>query len=129
MGLFDSLAGAVLSKVGGDKGAMVQVAMDLFNQNGGLEGVIEKFKAGGLAEQAASWVSTGENLPISAEQITQVLGSSTVTDIAAKLGMDSGDISSKIAEYLPQVIDKMTPDGEVNANSGNLMTAVLGMLK
>ncbi len=129
MGLFDSLAGAVLSKVGGDKGAMVQVAMDLFNQNGGLEGVIEKFKSGGLAEQAASWISTGENLPISAEQISQVLSSDTVTEIAAKLGMDSGEISSKIAEYLPQVIDKMTPDGEVNANSGNLLSAVLGMLK
>lgn len=129
MGLFDSLAGAVLSKVGGDKGAMVQVAMDLFNQNGGLEGVIEKFKTGGLAEQAASWVGKGENLPISAEQISQVLGSDTVAGIAAKLGMDSGDISNKIAEYLPQVIDKMTPDGEVNASSGNLMSAVLGMLK
>ncbi len=129
MGLFDSVAGAVLGKLGGDKGAMVQVAMDLFNQNGGLEGVIEKFKAGGLTEQAASWVSKGENLPISAEQITQVLGSSTVTEIAAKFGMDTSDISNKIAEYLPQVIDKMTPDGEVNANSGNLLSAVLGMLK
>ncbi|NOU41892.1 MAG: DUF937 domain-containing protein [Methylotenera sp.] len=129
MGLFDSLAGAVLSKAGGDKGAMVQVAMDLFNQNGGLEGVIEKFKAGGLAEQAASWVGKGENLPISAEQISQVLGSDAVAGIAAKLGMDTNDISNKIAEYLPQVIDKMTPDGEVNANSGSLMSAILGMMK
>ncbi|PKO46826.1 MAG: hypothetical protein CVU29_05015 [Betaproteobacteria bacterium HGW-Betaproteobacteria-22] len=129
MGLFDSLAGAVLSNVGGDKGAMVQVAMDLFDQNGGLPGVIEKFKAGGLAEQVASWVSTGENLPISAEQITQVLGSDAVAGIAAKLGMDAGEISGKIAEYLPQVINKMTPDGEVNANSGNLMRAILGMMK
>lgn len=129
MGLFDSLAGAVLSKVGGDKGAMVQVAMDLFNQNGGLEGVLEKFKAGGLAEQAASWVSKGENLPISAEQISQVLGSSAVTAIAAKLGMDSGEISSKIAEYLPQVIDKMTPNGEVDANSNDVMSAIMGLLR
>lgn len=129
MGLFDSLAGAVLSKVGGDKGAMVQVAMDLFNQNGGLEGVIEKFKAGGLMEQVASWVGKGENLPISAEQVTQVLGSGAVTGIAAKFGASPSDISNKIAEYLPQVIDKMTPDGEVNANSGNVLSAVLAMLK
>ncbi len=129
MGLFDRLAGAVLSKAGGDKGAMVQVAMDLFNQNGGLEGVMEKFKAGGLAEQVASWVGKGENLPISAEQVTQVLGSNTVTDIAAKLGTSPSDISNKIAEYLPQVINKMTPDGEVNANSGNVLSAVLAMLK
>ncbi|MFZ3088258.1 MAG: YidB family protein [Methylotenera sp.] len=129
MGLFDSVAGAVLSKLGGDKGTMVQVAMDLFNQNGGLAGVLEKFKTGGFAEQADSWVSKGENLSISAEQITQVLGSNTITNIADKLGMDPDEISTKIAEYLPQVIDKMTPDGEVNAGSGNLLTAVLGMLK
>lgn len=129
MRLFDSMAGAVLGKLGGEKGAMVQVAMDLFNQNGGLEGVLEKFKTGGLAEQAASWVSKGENLSITAVQITQVLGSGTITNIADKLGMNPDEISTKIAEYLPQVIDKMTPDGEVNASSGNLLTTVLGMLK
>lgn len=129
MGLFDSVAGAVLSKLGGDKGTMVQVAMDLFNQNGGLAGVLEKFKTGGFGEQADSWVSKGENLPITAEQITQVLGSSTINNIADKLGMDPDEISTKVAEYLPQVIDKMTPNGEVNAGSGNLLTAVLGMLK
>ena len=129
MGLFDSVAGAVLGKLGGDKGTMVQVAMDLFNQNGGLAGVLEKFKTGGFAEQADSWVSKSENLSISAEQITQVLGSSTISNIADKLGMDPDEISTKIAEYLPQVIDKMTPEGEVNAGSGNLLTAVLGMLK
>ena len=129
MGLFDSVAGAVLGKLGGDKGTMVQVAMDLFNQNGGLAGVLGKFKTGGFAEQADSWVSKGENLPITAEQITQVLGSGTITNISNKLGMNPDEVSAKIAEYLPQVIDKMTPDGEVNAGSGNLLTAVLGMLK
>jgi len=129
MGLFDSVAGAVLGKLGGDKGAMAQMAMDLFNQNGGLEGVVEKFKTGGFADEAASWIGKGENLSISAEQITQVLGSDTVTNIADKLGMDSDEVSAKIAEYLPQVIDKMTPDGEINASSGNLLTAVLGMFK
>lgn len=129
MGLFDSVAGAVLGKLGGEKGAMAQIAVDLFNQNGGLPGVIEKFKTGGFAEEAASWVSKGENLSISAEQITQVLGSDTVENIAGKLGMNPDDISAKIAEYLPQVIDKMTPNGEVGSDSGNLLTSILGMLK
>jgi uncharacterized protein YidB (DUF937 family) len=52
-----------------------------------------------------------------------------VAGIAAKLGMDSGEISGKIAEYLPQVIDKMTPDGEVTSNSNGLMSTILGLLK
>lgn len=129
MGLFDNVAGAMLGKLGGDKGAMVQVAMDLFHQYGGLEGVIEKFNAGGLAAQTASWVGKGANLPVSAEQIAQILGGSTIADIAAKLNMNTNDVSSNIAVYLPQIIDKMTPDGKVSAGSGNLLATVLGMLK
>lgn len=128
MGLFDSVAGAMLGKLGGEKGAMAQAALELINQNGGIEGVLQKFKDSGLAEQAASWVGKGENLSVSAEQIMQVLGSDTVSDIATKLGLSSGYISTKVAEYLPQVIDKMTPDGEVDNNSGNLLTSILGML-
>lgn len=129
MGLFDSLAGSMLGKLGGEKGAIAQVAVDLFNQNGGLSGVLEKFKTAGFADEAASWVGKGANQPISAAQITQVLGSTTINTAAAKLGLNADEISSKIAEYLPQVIDRMTPDGEVGKDSGNLLATMLGMLK
>lgn len=129
MGLFDSLAGAVLGNVGGDKGAMLQIAMDLFKQNGGLEGILAKFNEAGFAEQTASWVSQGNNLPISAEQIIEVLGRDSIAGIAQKLTMSPSDISVKIAEYLPQAIDKMTPNGKLEGNSGNLMDAMMSMLK
>ncbi len=129
MGLLDSIAGSVLGKLGGEQGGMAQIALDMFNQNGGLTGILDKFKEGGLAEQAASWVGKGENMPISADQISSVLGSDAIAGMAAKFGIDPADLSAKIAEHLPTVIDKMTPDGEVNANSGNLLSTVLGMLK
>lgn len=129
MGLFDSVAGAVLGKLGGQQGGMAQIALDMFNQYGGIGGVLDKFKEGGLAEQAASWVGKGENMPISAEQISSVLGSGAIADMAAKFGIDPADLSAKIAEHLPTVIDKMTPDGEVTGDSGNLLSTVLGMLK
>ena len=129
MGLFDNLASAVLSKVGGEQGKMAQVAMDLFNQNGGLSGTLEKFQQHGMAEQAASWVSKGANLPISAEQITSVLGSNTIAEIAAKFGINPAMLSQKIAENLPTLVDKMTPDGVVPANSGNVIAALLEILK
>lgn len=129
MGLFDSLAGAVLNNMGGEKGTMVQIAMDLFKQNGGLEGVLAKFNEAGFADQAASWIGKGGNLPISAEHVIQVLGQDNIASIANKLNMSPDDISAKIAEYLPQAIDKMTPNGEVDSNSGNLLSAVMGMLK
>lgn len=128
MGLFDSLAGSVLSNMGGDKGAMVQIAMDLFKQNGGLEGVLAKFKQAGFEQQVASWVSQSSNLPISAEQIIQVLGQDSIAAIAQKLSLSATDVSAKIAEYLPQAVDKMTPNGKVEGN-GNLLAAMMGMLK
>lgn len=129
MGLFDSLAGSMLGKLGGEKGAIAQVAVDLFNQNGGLPGVLEKFKAAGFNDEVASWVGKGANLPISATQVVQVLGSSTIQTAANKLGINADEISAKIAEYLPQVVDRMTPNGEVGKDSGNLLATLLGMLK
>ncbi len=129
MGLLDGIAGSLLGKLGGEQGSMAQVAMEMFNQYGGLTGILDKFKEGGLAEQAASWVGKGENMPISAEQLSSVLGSSNIADMAAKFGISSDALSAQIAEHLPTVIDKMTPDGQVKANSGNLLSTVLGMIK
>lgn len=131
MGLFDSVAGAVLGKVlgGSEQGGMAQVAMEMFNQNGGLPGILDKFNNAGLATEAASWVGKGENLPISAEQISSVLGNTEIANMAAKFGITPDVLSSKIAEHLPAVIDKLTPNGEVDANSGNLLSVVLSMLK
>lgn len=129
MGLLDSLAGGMLEKVMGEKGAMAQVAMDMLNQHGGLSGVLDKFKEGGLAAEAASWVGKGENLPISADQIASVLGNGQIAELAAKFGIDANTLSAQIAEHLPSIVDKLTPDGEVPAESGNLLKTVLGMLK
>ena len=129
MGLFDSVAGAVMSKLGGEQGSMTQVAMEMFNQHGGLSGIIEKFKEGGLGEQAASWVGNGENLPVSAEQISSVLGNGAIAEMAAKFGITPETLSSQIAQYLPGVVDKLTPDGEVGSDTGGLLGKVLGMLK
>lgn len=130
MSLFDDVAGAVMGKVmGGNQGGMAQVAMEMFNQHGGLNGVLDKFKQGGLGELATSWVGTGENLPISAEQISSVLGSGAIAEMAAKFGITPEVLSNQIAQHLPSVIDKMTPNGEVNPDSGSLLSTVLGMLK
>ena len=98
MGLLDGIASAVMGKVlGGQTGGMAQVAMDLLNQNGGLSGILEKFNQGGLAEQVASWVGKGENLPISPEQISAVLGNGQLAEIAGKFGISPEVLSSQLA--------------------------------
>jgi len=61
----------------------------------------------------SSWVSTGENQPVSGEQLTSVFGNNMIQEIAQKLGISSADASSGLAALLPQVIDKLTPNGTV----------------
>jgi uncharacterized protein YidB (DUF937 family) len=130
MGLLDSVAGAVMGKLtGGGQGGMAQIAMEMFNQHGGVAGLVEKFKAGGLGDAAASWVGTGANMPVSADQISSVLGNDQIAAMAAKFGIDPATLSAQIAEHLPTVVDKMTPSGAVEGDSGNILSTVLGMFK
>jgi len=126
MGLLDSIESAVM---GSGQGGIAQIATEMFNQNGGLNGVLDKLKAGGLGDAAASWVGKGANLPVSADQISSALGSGAIADMAAKFGISPDTLSAQIAQHLPAVIDKMTPNGEVTADSGNILSSVLGMFK
>lgn len=129
MGLFDSVASAVLGQVMNEKGDMAKIAMEMFNQYGGLGGIVSKFQEGGLADVVATWVAKGENAPVSSNQITEILGSGAITDMATKFGISPEMLSSKIAEHLPSMVDKMTPNGEINSNTGDLLSAILGMMK
>ena len=130
MGLFDSIASTVLGKVmGGGQGGIMGVASELMNEHGGLSGMLDKFKQGGLGDLAASWVGKGENLPISAEQISSVLGSGTLASMAEKFGISPETLSAQLAEHLPGMVDKVTPDGVVNAGSSDMLSSILGAFK
>lgn len=88
MGLFDQVVGVLAGGEAGGQGGLLQAVMQLINDPkiGGLQGLVQTFQQSGLGEIVNSWVSTGQNLPISAEQIQSVLGGSSLQDIAAKLG-------------------------------------------
>jgi uncharacterized protein YidB (DUF937 family) len=118
MGLFDEVAGGLLKHVfsGQDaQGGMLEVIMGLLkgSESGGVQGLVETFNEKGLGEVMSSWIGKGENLPISAEQIQQVLGSAQIQQIAEKLGVSTDDASSGLAEMLPQIVDKLTPEGSL----------------
>jgi uncharacterized protein YidB (DUF937 family) len=76
---------------------------------GGLEGIVAKFQQGGMGEVVQSWVGTGGNLPISADQIQSVLGSEQVAGLTKAMGIDS----SQLAHALPGLIDHLTPGGQL----------------
>jgi uncharacterized protein YidB (DUF937 family) len=132
MGLFDSIAGQVAGALSGQSGAqgsgLLQLLMALINnpQTGGLQGLIAAFQDKGLGDLVSSWVGTGQNLPISPEQLQSVLGSGQIGQIAQQLGLSSQEVSSQLSALLPQVIDGITPNGQVP--EGDAMQNALGML-
>ncbi len=117
MGLLDQLKGKLAQSLGGDANLnnLLEQAMGLINNpaTGGLPGVIDAFKNKGLGDLVASWISTGKNLPVSAEQILQVLGPEKIGQIAQQAGMSGETLSLQLSVYLPQIIDKLTPNGEM----------------
>ncbi|MFN0161257.1 MAG: YidB family protein [Burkholderiales bacterium] len=130
MGLLDSLvqvAGQALSSGQGKNALLESVLGMLQNQPGGLGGLVQSFQNKGLGEIAASWVGTGQNLPISAEQLQGVLGNDTIGALAGKFGLSTDQMSGQLSDLLPQVVDKLTPNGQVEG--GMDMSGALGMLQ
>jgi uncharacterized protein YidB (DUF937 family) len=150
MGLLDGLIGNVLgsmlsgnqtqnpldSVLGGLAGRnqsqggnlLLQVILSLLQQNGGLEGVLGRFRQGGLGQQADSWVGTGQNMNISRDQLQQIFGSSTISDLASQLGMPEDQAGSTMAQLLPEVINHLTPQGQVPENGDEEIAQGLSML-
>jgi uncharacterized protein YidB (DUF937 family) len=107
MGLFDGVLGGV---VGAE---MATVVNGLIEKHGGLQGIVSQLEQQGLGGTARSWIGTGANQPISADQIHQVFGSETVKQLAAKVGLSPDVLAAKLSQVLPQAIDKLTPAGSV----------------
>lgn len=124
MGLLDQL-GSMLGQ-GGSSEAMSAIS-NLIDQQGGLGGLVQKLQNGGLRDVVASWVGTGENLPVSAEALQQVLGNEQISQIAAKLGLSPDQAAGSLAQLLPQVVDKLTPNGSIEG--GGLLEQGLDLLK
>ncbi|MEN9374671.1 MAG: hypothetical protein RIR79_2223 [Pseudomonadota bacterium] len=126
MGLFDAVMGVVSSQLQ-QHGGMTGVVVGLLANNsehGGINGLMGKFTQAGLGNVVQSWIGTGQNLPVSAEQITSVLGNSTVATIAKQLGVEPQSAAGQLAQMLPTVIDQLTPKGNApqsGFDAGDLM--------
>jgi uncharacterized protein YidB (DUF937 family) len=97
--------GAVLGSVlgGGASGA---------SGAGGLGSLLEQFQRAGFAEQANSWVGTGQNLPLPPGAIGQVFGSDTLAQIAQQVGVTEAEAAEGLSQLLPEVVDRFTPEGK-----------------
>ena len=132
MGLLDGMAKGLLGKVlggGSSQNPLMNVVLGLINnpQTGGLQGLIQTFQEKGLGDAMSSWIGTGENQPVSGDQIQHALGSNLIEQIAQQIGSSKSEVSGGLANFLPQVIDKLTPNGKLP--EGDQLSQGLEMLK
>ncbi len=97
-------------------------------QTGGLHGLVQSFAQKGRGDIVSSWVSTGPNLPISGSQLPNVLGSDAINSLAQKAGVAPEAAGSMLAQVLPGLVDKLTPEGKI-PQSGGLLEKGLDILK
>ena len=127
MGLLDGFLGNLMGGSGGGSNPLLQIAMQMLankggggaggggalDSMGGLSGIVSAFQQAGLGHIADSWVGSGENLPVSGDQLTQVLGSDKIGQIAGQLGMSHDDAAGGLAKILPELINHVTPNGQM----------------
>ena len=129
MGLLDSVVGSLTAgNTPGGTGLLEAVMQLIQNQPGGLAGLVQSFQQGGLAEIVNSWVSTGQNLPVSGQQLASVLGSGPLQGMAAQLGLSPDQVAGGLADLLPQVVDQLTPNGQL-PQGGDLLAQGMDLLK
>lgn len=118
MGLLDGLLGNLVGSIAGNDPRHAGLANSILGmltnpQTGGIGGLLSQFQAGGLGHLVESWISTGANLPVSAQQLEQVLGSAKIAELAKSAGLTPAATGSKLAELLPMIVDKLTPNGVI----------------
>jgi uncharacterized protein YidB (DUF937 family) len=129
MGLFDrvlSLAGSSLGQQTEHAGALTAI-MGYINspQVGGVAGLQKMFQQGGLGEVFNSWVSSGQNMPVSVSELQNVLHGGALQDAAQKAGIDPNQLTGMMSSLLPHLVDKLTPNGQV-PDAGALQSVLKG---
>ena len=128
MSLFDKVT-SMFGGTEGEPGELVSGVMKMLTdqQGGGLAGLLKSFEETGLKDIIASWIGTGENQAITPDQILQGLGLERLQQLAEGLGFSGDDVKVKLAEVLPGIIDKLTPEGKLP--DGNLLAEVMDLFK
>jgi uncharacterized protein YidB (DUF937 family) len=129
-GQLDNAPGGTLGGAGTQtQNPLLLMALQLLQQNGGLQGILAKLQQAGYGQQAQSWIGTGPNLPIDPRIVQQVFGQGQLGQIAQQLGISPAQASDGVAQMLPQVVDQMTPTGQIPENHSDLVNEALAILQ
>jgi uncharacterized protein YidB (DUF937 family) len=118
MGLLDDVRG--MARMGNtaqsqQHAGALSMILDYINspQVGGIAGLQKMFEEKGLGNIISSWIGTGQNLPISADQLQKVLHGSALENMASKSGIDVSQLTSMFSQLMPHAVDQMTPNGQI----------------
>ncbi|CAM3862228.1 YidB family protein [Roseateles saccharophilus] len=141
MGLLDSVLGAATQALGGqqqgggpDWAGLISGLLANGSAQGGLAGLLQQLEAGGLGQQVQSWISTGGNLPVSGDQLSAALGGAggLLGQLAQQAGVSHAEAGQQLSQLLPQIIDHLTPGGQLPAGGaggvGELASVLGGLL-
>lgn len=92
---------------------LITAAMAMLDKAGGIQGIIEKFQSSGLGDTVASWVGTGQNQPVTPDQISQALGQDNIQVVVKQANIPAEQSGSILSALLPVLIDQLTPNGQV----------------
>lgn len=119
MSLMDAIKAQLLAKAaevaGPQNAALASSLADLVHNpnGGGLSGLLKTFEDKGLGNVAASWVASGKNLPVTPEQVENVLGPAVIAELAQKIGLTPDQFKAALVQFLPLLVDKLTPGGRL----------------
>lgn len=127
-GLGDLLGG----QAQGGQADLLKLVLGLLAGDGqggsGLAALVRNFQQAGLGEQMNSWIGSGQNLPVSGEQLGQVFGADQMSQMAQRMGLSTGDLGAQLSELLPQAVDRLTPDGQMPDGGLGSLGDLLGRL-
>lgn len=126
MGIMDQVGGMLGQGKGSTNAALLQQVVAMLSKPGALNNLLASFQQQGLGDVAQSWIGSGSNLPISADQLSKVLGPGVLGGIASKAGIGEAEAASGLSSLLPQVIDKLSPGGKAPASNdlGGMLSSV-----
>lgn len=119
MGLLDNafdMLGNNPQQMADSKTRLLQATLSLLTNNGqigGLHGLVECFQEAGLGNVISSWIGTGENVPITPEQVREALGDGHLQQISEETGLAQDETANQLSELLPRLVDKLTPAGHI----------------
>lgn len=114
--------------MGGQGGQLLGAVSGLVDKAGGLDGLLGLLQKSGLDDQVKSWISTGQNKQVSSQQLQQALGDDKVAAVAQQAGVSKDEAASGLADLLPQLVDKLSPDGKL-PDASSLQSMLGGLLK